>query len=413
MDKNYQYYNNRNKYGNICVPRRKDILNYLIKEKFLSEFSTEEEKQRVLNNLGITQKLQQLALLISEKADNQELDNYVLLSELNKYITFSEFLRRIKQLKPKDEKSKGYYSSYESLIAEYPGGETGDWAIVNVDGNWYVYKYISGTGWVQSGIYDNSVDLSEYAKLVDLDLFQRVLISGQNIKTINGQTILGEGNIEISGGGGGGEVSGDYVTREELNNYITMEDFYNIQNPLKVTVNVSPSLVEYTGNSRTITITAQAKKGNTDINNATYTISYGTVSNESFNKTYSALISVKGTTTFTVNCQSGSETASAKGSVNFVLPTYYGFDNTDNYNSVDLSKLTKKIKSSISSTETLENLIAGSYLWIVSPFTLDMAATDPGYTYRVAMNSMGSKDGLNYYRSNSAVDISNLTYYIK
>ena len=57
MNKNYQYYNNRNKYGNICVPRRKDILNYLIKEKFLSEFSTEEEKQRVLNNLGITPKI--------------------------------------------------------------------------------------------------------------------------------------------------------------------------------------------------------------------------------------------------------------------------------------------------------------------------------------------------------------------
>jgi hypothetical protein len=35
---------------------------------------------------------------------------------------------------------------------------------------------------------------------------QDVLVSGTNIKTINGQSILGSGNINISGGGGGGSV---------------------------------------------------------------------------------------------------------------------------------------------------------------------------------------------------------------
>nr|DAZ31042.1 MAG TPA: hypothetical protein [Caudoviricetes sp.] len=30
---------------------------------------------------------------------------------------------------------------------------------------------------------------------------QDTLVSGQNIKTINGESILGEGNIEIQGGG--------------------------------------------------------------------------------------------------------------------------------------------------------------------------------------------------------------------
>lgn len=32
---------------------------------------------------------------------------------------------------------------------------------------------------------------------------QETLVSGTNIKTINGQSVLGEGNIEISGSGGG------------------------------------------------------------------------------------------------------------------------------------------------------------------------------------------------------------------
>jgi hypothetical protein len=48
MDKNQEFYQNKNKYGNICIPMREGILNYLIKEKFLSEFKTEEEKLKVL-----------------------------------------------------------------------------------------------------------------------------------------------------------------------------------------------------------------------------------------------------------------------------------------------------------------------------------------------------------------------------
>ena len=35
---------------------------------------------------------------------------------------------------------------------------------------------------------------------------QDTLVSGTNIKTINGETLLGEGNIEIQGGGGGGKA---------------------------------------------------------------------------------------------------------------------------------------------------------------------------------------------------------------
>ena len=180
MDKNIQYYTNRNKYNNVCVPRRDGILNYLIKEKFLSEFKTNEEKNRVLDNLGISQTLDNLLQLINEKAT---------LLQLQRYVTMAQFLRKLGEIKPKDEKSKGYFSSYNQLVSAYPKGEVGDWAIVNVNGDWYVYRYIEDSGWVQSETYDNSIDLSEYTKFSDLlnlqnDLEERI----QNIQ-------LGGGDI--------------------------------------------------------------------------------------------------------------------------------------------------------------------------------------------------------------------------
>lgn len=47
-------------------------------------------------------------------------------------------------------------------------------------------------------------DISGLATKEELSGKQDTLKSGENVKTINGQSILGEGNIEIQGGSGGG-----------------------------------------------------------------------------------------------------------------------------------------------------------------------------------------------------------------
>lgn len=47
---------------------------------------------------------------------------------------------------------------------------------------------------------------------------QDVLISGQNIKTINNESILGSGNIEIKGGGGGSSDYTDLTNKPKINN---------------------------------------------------------------------------------------------------------------------------------------------------------------------------------------------------
>ena len=53
----------------------------------------------------------------------------------------------------------------------------------------------------------NKPDLSQYATKEEVNGKQDELISGSNIKTINNQSILGSGNIEIQGGSGGGSYT--------------------------------------------------------------------------------------------------------------------------------------------------------------------------------------------------------------
>ena len=394
MDKNQEYYKNKNNYGDVCVPRREGILNYLIKENFLSEFSTEEEKRQVLDNLGILQKLDLLQQLINDRTD--------LSALLSGYVTETELIRRLQEIKPKDEKSKGYYSSYEELIANNPVNSIGDWAIVNVDGSWYVFKFTEN-GWQQSDSYSTDIDLSEYAKLSDLELLQRILVSGVNIKTINGQSILGEGDLEIQCGGG----------NVDLDNYVTKEELYNMQNPLKVSISASPSLSEYTGNNIQISINITAKKGNTTITPDSIQLSYKGTTIDILSLPYTVMLQDKGTTSFTATCTKGTEQASGSTSVSIVLPIYIGFSLSENGQNIDLSKFLKRVRSNVQMTESIQNTIAGSYLWIISPFAVSNVATDPGFTYKVKMNAVQNVDGLYYYRSNSAVDISHLTYYIK
>lgn len=464
MDKNQNYYQNKNKYGDLCVPRRGGLLNYLIKERFLSEFSTEEEKLQVLENLGITSRLKLLQQNVNNKAD---------MSLLRRYVTEVELIRRLDALKPKDEKSKGYFASYEELIQAVPNGSRGDWAIVNNEGAWFVYNF-KDNGWVQGDVFQTDLDLSEYAKLADLEFFQELLVSGANIKTINGQTILGEGDLEIkepvvTENNDGlmpkelyvdllvllnrvvpglqeqvEQILNDTHLEEELDalterfetlleqvetntedianlkrgegldlsNYVTKEELFDIQNPLKASMSVSPTLIEYTGETKNISITCTARKGNTVVTPSSIELSYrGNTVN--IDGTYVAEIQQSGVTTFSATLHYKNETATCSGSVNITLPTYIGFSSAETAETVNLQDLTKKIVSGLTMTETLQNNVSGNYLWIVSPYNLQKVATDQGFIYEVKMVSMNTIDGLKYYRSNSALDISNLTYYIK
>lgn len=60
----------------------------------------------------------------------------------------------------------------------------------------------------------DGIDLTPYATKTELNAKQDTLVSGTNIKTVNGISLLGEGNITISGEGGS-DLS-DYYTKAEI-----------------------------------------------------------------------------------------------------------------------------------------------------------------------------------------------------
>lgn len=62
------------------------------------------------------------------------------------------------------------------------------------DDTYHVLKSVSPTVWVQTAYTKAKVDEL-------LELKQDTLVSGTNIKTINGESVLGSGDIEITGGG--------------------------------------------------------------------------------------------------------------------------------------------------------------------------------------------------------------------
>ncbi len=86
------------------------------------------------------------------------------------------------------DKCKGYFDNYYSLSLNVPTPSIGDWAVVKNtdDGKWYIYKCIVEGYWKGTAEeYTSAINLGEYTKRSDL-------------KTINGESVLGEGDIEIN-----------------------------------------------------------------------------------------------------------------------------------------------------------------------------------------------------------------------
>ena len=100
-----------------------------------------------------------------------------------------DIYNEIQTAKETKEKAKGYFDSYSSLVQNVDSPEIGDWAIVknSTDGKWYIYKCIVRGYWKETQEeYSTDINLNEYTKKGDF-------------KTVNGQSLLGEGDIEISG----------------------------------------------------------------------------------------------------------------------------------------------------------------------------------------------------------------------
>ena len=82
-------------------------------------------------------------------------------------------------------------------------------------------KTINNESLLGEGNIDVVVDLSDYATKEEVEKKQDQLVSTQNIKTINGNDILGEGNIEVKAGGIANII---YLTQEEYDGIVPEQD---------------------------------------------------------------------------------------------------------------------------------------------------------------------------------------------
>lgn len=115
---------------------------------------------------------------------------------------------------------------------------------------------------LQSAITNNFNKINNLSNSVNNDIKklenekQEKLISGVNVKTINGYSILGQGDIPISGGGSGGQ-SGNYVSYDEFNNFKNdvNKEFSNVTT--KVTCDHRYEITGATGDEHNLAIEDQ------------------------------------------------------------------------------------------------------------------------------------------------------------
>lgn len=203
---------------------------------------------------------------------------------------------------------------------------------------------------------------------------------------------------------GDSQTSG--MTEEERQ---MLEELYNSQHPLKVTISVSPSVIEKTDQPYTATITYTVQKVG-DIIPTRLTLNGQIITPQSSGTITKTQITAD-STTYTITATYGSETATASATTKQILKTYYGFDS----NNPSLQNLTGQLITSASgmSGKTIPNGTEGYYLWIVTPFNITKIATDESFVYEVKMSKQKTEGGYNWYRSADSIAPCSLTYYVK
>ena len=105
------------------------------------------------------------------------------------------------------------------------GNTIEDWTqktgIVNMATSWYDGRYevqLGGTSFFGIKPIDNTITLENAGYTVNGNTVCGIKVNENNFKTINGESIIGEGNITVEGGSGGGTTDlTNYYTKEETN----------------------------------------------------------------------------------------------------------------------------------------------------------------------------------------------------
>ena len=203
MNKFEEYYINNNK----CISlRQKPECDYLRISNYLSEYQTEQEKQQVLDNLGITSRLQDVFNTLNEK-----FNQYVTLKFLDEY-----FVKKVDLYYPEDEDDED--ADFESLFdrddSDYSSG-----------GGWKVDDFLSlvSLNPVQNRIItealNNKADISTLDGYVSIDNLSKYL---------GGYQLLLEAGFGI-------KIEGNKIsTTLDLNPFIFVEKLPTTGDPNKI-----------------------------------------------------------------------------------------------------------------------------------------------------------------------------------
>lgn len=93
-----------------------------------------------------------------------------------------------------DQNNLGYFATLQALQEAYPTAEPGNWAIVGATDTVWIWDEDT-SAWVDSDQKGQVTSVNNQTGAVTV---QETLVSGTNIKTIDGNSVLGSGNLELS-----------------------------------------------------------------------------------------------------------------------------------------------------------------------------------------------------------------------
>lgn len=274
-------------------------------------------------------------------------------------------------------------------------------------------------GFASVNVYDASVaNAIDYATLADAiavvpDYYKnRGLILKFKNSTSNKEEIY---RLEAS------TWSTNIADWKQLDNLEAIVELQDAVFPLTLNIHVFENIVEYnpSGNSITVTITGTHKGSSISLTNVKVTcgsniLNLGNGNNLSGNISLAAegLNIIKATGTYE------RQTSSASTNVRSVRKSNMGINAATTIEALGTTDLGHSALLASASRITQCQATSKGYLWIVTPFKVSAVATDPNFTFVVAMNRLNTTEyngtgGLNYYRSIDMIDISNLTYYVR
>lgn len=177
-------------------------------------------------------------------------DSALQMQDVEEEITFSNKpIRSTAVLMALSDIERGKQDKITDLDAIREGASKGATALQSVPSEYVTESELQGKGYATTAQVDAKQDV-----ISDLDAIREGAAKGatalqehQPLKTINGESIIGEGDITIEGGGGSGDLEG-YATEEYVDNAVEAvnvkgEDGYVYSNGEKVDMRFTRSLI--------------------------------------------------------------------------------------------------------------------------------------------------------------------------